>query len=467
MAINFRSALSDPYAVDTGNKTTQSLTVSKTIKFGLFTNNANAVWGAKQQLQKESYPFAVISVPVNRDLFRLQVGDTFKFSYSKYSIVDMVCRVLQIEEESLESENIIVHAMEDVFSVTNVTESYSAPIDNTGDSPDYTAVPIVNQDVIEAPFVVVGDDIGVIPIVSRSASSQTGYTLYMSSDDGASYSPLGSFGVFAVYGATVREYTTDTYQIDDVGMIVDFANDDIDFYESLTRQGMLGIENTVLIGSEIMTLQTITPITGGSGRRYKLTGVYRARFGTVKENHAVGSGMYLINGKQFAYSLNEDILPGTDRKFKVTPFNIQTTGTVADSLVTDLSIVGVSRTPYPIPNLRANGNNTDPVYYDDIVLTWTALYRSIGAGAYAPDITDKPPTWEGYYEIKVYVSDVLVRTTTDIDDDTWTYTEAMNTTDNGSLASEVVFKITNNIDAESGDVGSAISEITVRRGQNG
>ncbi|MCK4529210.1 hypothetical protein KAW18_17745, partial [candidate division WOR-3 bacterium] len=86
MTIDFKNSISDPIAVDIGNYVTQGRIVSKTIQLASFTTNENAVWAAKRQLQKESYPFAFINVPVNRDLFRLQVGDCFKFSYSKYGI---------------------------------------------------------------------------------------------------------------------------------------------------------------------------------------------------------------------------------------------------------------------------------------------------------------------------------------------------------------------------------------------
>lgn len=465
MAVDFKNSISDPIAVDTGNKTMQGMTVSKTIKLGSFTTNENAVWAAKNQLQKESFPFASISIQVNRDMFRLQVGDTFKFSYSKYSIVDMVCRILQIEEENLDSENITIHAMEDVFSISNVSTEYTAPVDNAGEAQSYTAVPILYQTVIEAPYSVVGNQIGIIPLAARSANNQIGYLLYMSSDGGSSYSSIGSFDVFCAYGVLVKEYTSDTYQIDDIGMVIDFVNDDIDGFESLTRQEMLGIKNLAIIGNEIMTIQTITPISGGAGRRYQLTGVYRGRFDTERESHSIGDGLYLINGEQFNYSLNSDLLPDTDRKFKFVPYNVNVTGAIADSLVTDLTISSRSRIPYDINNFRANGNNSDPVYYDDVDLTWSSRIRGTGAGVYAPITTDKTPSWEGYYEIEVYVSSVLVRTATVIDAESWTYTEAMNVSDNGSLASEIVFKISNIIDDQDWASTESSQEIlTVRRG---
>jgi len=456
--------MASPIAVDVGNKTTQGMTVSKTVQFGLFTTNENAVWAGKTQLQKQSFPFAFVSIPVNRDMFRLQVGDCFKFTYAKYSISEVVYRILQVEEDSLNSEVITIHAMEDVFGITNVTTEYTDPEDNAIEAPDYTSVPIVYQDVIEAPYMVLGDTIGIIPMAARSDNKQIGYVLYMSEDLGDSYNSIGSFQTFATYGTLVREYTTDTYQIDDLGFTIDFVNDDIDLFDSLTRQEMLGIKNLAIMGTEIMTIQTITPDSDTDGR-YHLSGIYRGRFDTEKENHEIGAGFWLMNGEKLDFNIDSGLLHGTSRKFKFVPYNNKITGAIADSLVTDLTIASESRKPYDLINFEANNNRIDPVYYDDIELTWSPRVRGDGAGFYAPSVTDKYPTWEGYFEIEVYVSSVLVRTKEKVDDISWTYTEAMNLADNTNLASEVTFKITNFIDYEEwAKAESATEEITVRLG---
>ncbi len=90
MTVYFRKSISNPNALDVGNMAVQKNIASKTIQLSLFTTNENAVWAAKQQLMKESYPFALLNLSVNRNLFRLQVGDCFKFSYTPYGISNMV-----------------------------------------------------------------------------------------------------------------------------------------------------------------------------------------------------------------------------------------------------------------------------------------------------------------------------------------------------------------------------------------
>ena len=70
--------------------------------------------------------------------------------------------------------------------------------------------------------------------------------------------------------------------------------------------------------------------------------------------------------------------------------------------------------------------------------------RGEGAGTGDADtMTDAAATWEGLFKVVVKVSDVTVRTTTDINALTWTYTDAQNTSDNGTPADDIVFYLTN------------------------
>ena len=180
MALDFRQSEGAPTSLDIGNKEIQGRVVSKTIQMAMFTTNRNAVWAGYNNLRKSSYPFAQINFLVNRDLFRLQVGDCFKFTYSKYSISEMVCRVFLIQEEGLESENLKITAIEDIFSSSSIGGTVDDPEDHRTLPPDYTVDAIMYQKVIESPYVVSGDVISVIPIAARVSGNELGYLVYMS-----------------------------------------------------------------------------------------------------------------------------------------------------------------------------------------------------------------------------------------------------------------------------------------------
>lgn len=442
MAINLKKSISNPNALDPGNISVQNRVASKTIQLSLFTTNENAVWAAKQQLMKESYPFALISVVVNRNLFRLQVGDCFKFSYGAYGISNMICRVLQIEEESLGSENIVIHAAEDFYAIANSIVEYTSPIEPPILSDPYSLSPFIYQEVIEAPYLLT-TDIKVIPIAAKSADMDLGMYVYLSFDEGNSYSTIGVASNLRPYGTLIGDYSANTYTIDDeIGFTINFFNDDVDLIETITWPNVLAAtNNNAMLGNELITFQSITPI---SGSQYKIEGIIRGRLDTAKINHFEGEDFYWIGPLSISSFWHTEISAGADRKFKLVPYNINSMGDLSQAKAIDLSIEGRAKKPYIPRNFVANGSSFASRYTSDIVLTWSPSYRGRGAGIGIPGEILPDTDREGYFEIEVYVSDILVRMTTAIDSNTWTYTEVMNDLDNGPpLAEEIVFKLLN------------------------
>ena len=443
MAINLRKSISNPNALDPGNIEVQSRIASKTIQLSLFTTNENAVWAAKQQLMKESYPSALISIPVNRNLFRLQVGDCFKFSYALYNISNMICRVLMIEEESLNSENIVVHAIEDFYSVANFITEYTPPIIVPDPIDPYVVLsPFVHQIVDEAPYLMTSD-IEVIPIAARVSDVNLGMYVYLSFDGGDSYSLIGTAANLRPYGTLVGNYSSSTYTIDDtVGFIIDFSNDDVNSIESITWPNVLAATaNNAMLGNELITFQTITPV---SGTQYKIDGIIRGRLDTAKVDHLEGEDFYWIGSFNISSVTHQEIIAGADRKFKLVPYNINSTGSLSSATVIDLSIEGRAKKPYVPRNFIANGSSFASRYVDDIVLTWSHRYRGRGAGIGTPGEILPDTDIEGSFGIAVLVAGVGKRYVSLSGATTYTYTEANNIADNGTLASEVVFKLSNN-----------------------
>lgn len=452
MALDFRESISNPNALDAGNVKVQERVSSKTIKLSLFTTNDNAVWAATQQLRKESYPFATISITVNRDLFRLQVGDCFKFSYALYGISNMICRVLQIEEKSLDSEDIIVHAVEDFYSTTNSITVYKKPIPIPPASPTYDLIPFYNQSVFEAPYLL-ESDIAVVPIASRSTSYDLGMHVHLSIDGGNSYFLIGSAANIKPHGVLYNNYPASTYTIDDtVGFSITFSTNDVNLIETITWSTTLaGLTNNALLGNELITFQTITPV---SGMVYKLEGIIRGRLDTEKVDHTYGEDFYWIGPFNITCFKHQEVVTGADRKFKLVPYNMKKTGDLSEAAVLDLAIVGRTRKPYVPVNFIGNGSGLFGRYAagsGDVVLEWSPRYRGKGAGIGMPGEVLADTDREGLFEIEVWIHNIfddyiLVRTITDIDDTTWTYTEAMQIADYnwfGLLSNRAKFKLLN------------------------
>ena len=456
-AINFKKSIADPIAIDIGNKTIQGRTVSKTLQFSLFTTNENAVWAGNNQLRKEAYPFATISFPMNRNHFRLQVGDAFKLNYAKYGITGMVLRILMIEEDALQSEKITVHCMEDIFSVAKAITEYTDPTDKATQATDYTALPFVEIVIFEAPYVMT-KNIEIIPMAERVTANDLGMYVNMSLDGGGSYGQIGQKSNIMPRATLNNEYGL-THPIDDsaAGMLVTFTTTDVQNIETITWSACLaGEDNMAIIGDEIVSFQTITPV---SGMIYRLTNIIRGRYGTKQEVHAAAAELWYTN-KRVGMVNHSEITRGVIREFKLVPYNKKFAGTVAEASSKSLTITGKAKTPYCPVNFDANGVSFASRYIDDIILTWSARKRGEGAGIGSPGIVIPTTAHEGYFDIDVVVLATTVRTVTDIDVLTWTYTEAMNISDNGALASEVTFNITNWRTEEGGLYTSEIVSVT-------
>jgi len=437
IAINIKRSISSPIAIDIGNRDIQGRIVSKTIQFALFTNNMNAVWASQQQLRKMSYPFAILSMQVNRNAFRLEVGDCFKFSYSGYGISDMICRVLRIREENPESENIIIDAMEDVYSIANTVTEYTAPESHAIPAPDYTTDPLIYQKGAEALFIIAGN-IACFLIGCRSKPYDLGFHIHMSIDGGNSYSLLRSVNNLAPFGKLVGTYPANTYTIDnEIGLTIDFVAD-VDNVETVTWPEVFsGNKNVALLGDEIISFQSITPVTG---TQYKLEGIIRGRFGTAKQAHAADEWLFVIP-LSIETVEHAEIVPGVTRKFKLVPYNIKKSGDIAKATAIDIAITGKARTPYMPVDFNANSRSFAARYDTDIDLTWSPRYRGKGAGIGIPGQVLADTDRDGLFEVEVWVDGVKKRTTSAIDATTWTYTQAMNIEDNGSLALVVVSKL--------------------------
>jgi hypothetical protein len=440
MAVDIVQFQADPIAIDLGNKQIQGRVVSKTQQMSLFTANYNAVWIGHQVLRREAYPFATVTFPANRNLFKYQVGDVFKWSYAKYGIVDMVLRVLAIEEDNVESNKILVHTMEDIYSVARVISDYSDPSEHTPVQPTFDVLPFVDDAIVEPPYAMT-TDVVVLPMAARVTNHDEGFDVYISMDGGTSYVLVGTTGNILAYGELVDTYPV-TYAIDEeTGFTAefDFVVDLQDVESSTWANVLSGVANTAMLGSEIISFLSITPV---SGTQYLFEGIVRGRYGTKIEEHAAGTPFYIVP-LSTATLAHSEIIPGASRKFKFVPFNFENIGDIADSNVLDLAVTGKARTPYEPINFDANGRSFAARYEDDVVLTWSPRKRGDGAGIGVPGTVLSDSDHEGLFKIEVYVSDVLVRTVNGVDAQTWTYTLAMNVADNGSLAPYVEFKLYN------------------------
>ena len=439
--LDFKDTISS--STDIAHENLLGYTEIKTMSFNLFTQQRYADWAAERILTMEAYPLAAVKFKVHRDNFSSEPGDSIKLTFADWGLDNNVFWITDIEEESVDSEIITVSCQEayEYVSTQVMIEqatgyaSYTEPV-----MEDLTHV-----DVIEAPFVVSGDNIWIIPLAAKVTGSELGYQLHVSLDDGTSYTKVTSIPTWNPYGTLVNTYTGNTYSIDDtVGFEIDFASDmpttEIDKLQTVTRGKIFGKDNLCLLGDEIITFNTITPV---SGTRYAFSGITRGNFDTERQTHTTGTDFWYLGSQYWRAISYEQLVKGIDAKFKLVPYNAVDLGDISTASGIELSITGRAKTPQKVVNLVANNDHFSPVYSTDIVLDWSPRVRGEGLGTFNLNnaIEDETETTDGYYQVAVTVSGSTVRTQTSISNSTWTYTNANILSDNGYLPSEITFNV--------------------------
>lgn len=437
----------------------------QTIKLGMFTDPDLIAWRADRFLRLGSYPFANISFTANRNIFKLDPGDAFVLNYAPYSISGMVCRVQVISEDGPETEEIRVRCVEDV---NYMTEEVAASAIYTSVEPrDFDLLEITDLDVFELPYVLAGKELRVATVAGRKTMNDLGYLVYMSIDGGSSYNRVGTSNRFTPHGrVSLAAYPDDTYRVDDqIGFEVTFDNFPdgdtimIDLLETCTRDNLFGSRNLAVLGNEIISFQTITPIMA---HKYRIEGIFRGRFDTSVEAHAIGTHFWFLATSLFHIVKSTSLFKGATRHFKYVPFSSRYTEDIATATPINETIVCRAQRPYIPSLLQANDKGIHARYTGggDVILKWRARIRG---GSWVNFESNVPTSYEGHFEIEVWVASVLVRTTDPIDDVTWTYTDAMNVADNGTPADEVVFKLINYDDTEGTRFDSEQVVLTVKK----
>ncbi len=481
------------------------------IDLPLFTDIEAASWAAQRILAELSYPLARVTLTVNRKAFRLCPGDLFILNYTPYNIQNMVMRVISIEEEGLSSEKLKVKAIQDIEYVANIPSIVGA--ESLAEMLDFSIVPLNHVRVEEPPYVIYEQPNTIVPIAAREKGTETGALVYGSVDGGNSYKQIGYITTFSVYGKLTSNLTPSSTSFTvDIPLDADYLSSNPNAFIEKT--------NLLLIGSEIICFENITPVED-TETEYEISGLHRGLFDTAVQDHLAGSDMFSLDGLdriQWA-----SLQAGNEYYFKIVPYNGCNVGNISDAIAIPLLFRNRSLCPRSVINLKANGASSNATYHDDIVLTWdprvrwsdeipTALEYCDGlfmVGVYAGDrnsilnesftsqydtpvqlahqkviegsvvvtSTDGNTTYtEGtdytidypagaitvlstgsmadnteYYISYDYTQNYnLVRTATTNSDDPffnqWTYTEQMNTEDNGELAGYIIFRVYDFID---------------------
>lgn len=396
---------SSAHAEDSAIKDVLSRVSHESVKLAFFGEQGNAQWAADRTLKLKSTPALSGELTCNRNVFALEVGDAFVLNLTDQGLSDVVFRVMHIREADLESEEFIYTIVQDI---NYISSDITLPrVTKHTPQRDYSIDDLTDAFFMELPYAALGEEIRLVPIVSRIKGTETGYELHQSLDGGVSYIFVDNYPTFAPHGELQNALSRDVNTLSKTDtLIVDFdLNTDALNIETLTRTVMFSGKNLAVITDgtehEIINFQTIVPATT-TGRFY-IKDIWRARYDTKKRNWEAGVDFYFI-GAAFDVVQDENFLPGAERYFKVVPYNPKFTASIDTALSLPFTFEGRAYKPYMPVNLRANGKPNLATFATQVGLTWSPRVRGYDAGINDVDaVVDAAPTHEGFFKIEAYI----------------------------------------------------------------
>lgn len=398
---------------DTALSQMQGAVINTTLQYPGFTNARNATIAGQRDLRVLSAPFLSCTIYADKTAENLNIGDTFKFSWSRWSITEMVMRVTGIAFGDGKTKQIRITCTQDVFSTPTVTVVNP----NTGTAwVDPSAPPTVaaNQLAFEAPYYELVQALGQSDIDSSLASkSDIGYLMATAAkpssainarlwvDDGGGYEDVGGldFCPYAVLDSAMSKIST----------VVSYTGEaDLDQVELGTH---------CQIGNELCRVDAIDT---GAGTLTLGRGV----LDTVPEEHEAGEQVFFWD--LFSGYDPTEYVSGEEIDAKVQP--VSGSGVVSLGDIAEQTVTMEQRAfrPYPPGDLRINTESYTPeaFYEDEIAISWAHRDRvQQTSGTFADHFDgDIGPEAGQVYRVQGYIDGVLVHTEDDIAGTSTTWT---------------------------------------------
>ncbi|MCP4897891.1 MAG: hypothetical protein GY906_13040 [bacterium] len=427
----------------------------KTVEISLTTiiNYSSAVTIAERRAQEEHGNMGAVSLNVNREGRALLPGDVLT--------IDDVASVLRVLEKQIDPDNskCRLDVMVDVYGVSQT---------GIQDGPSGGPTPITDEvggdqfTFIEIPaYLNREEEIEIVVPRIRATDQIEQATIHLSRDN-LTYVNAGIETTAVAGGQLAEAVSADDDAVWAQGPQILAVGPDIDLVEDLTGDDTnwrLGRQLCV-IEEEIFFLQKITAM--GSDL-YRLDGLIRARYDTLRVAHPAGAHVYIFAIADV--NVFSDILLIAEK-----PLYVKSQPEATETLSLDeidpvtKTLVGKGIGPVIPANLRTTNMRNDFATGQDIDFWWA--YRSTavpktGAGLQGAGEPTSPSPVQGEFVLRFYDSTgtSLKREVAGLIDREYTYTNANLVSDYGAEPTSFIVRLTN---VKSGIESGIVEETIVR-----
>ncbi|UIS24727.1 structural protein [Stenotrophomonas phage vB_SmaS-AXL_1] len=351
----------------------QGTTVGTTIQYPGFTNGAIATVAAARDLKALSIPLATATLYVTRAAALLNIGDVFRFSWEEYGIENIVFRVTNIELGELQSNQIKLSVVEDVFSLTSA--SYAPPPPSEWQPPSGDAAPSPYRLVMDSPYYLLVREIG--DTSAQALPKTAGYAV------AAGVSPGGTSMSMAMHTNAGAGYTDQTDLSFCPSAVIQAAYSDdptvVTFSIGVTTDwNLVQAGDLAVIGYGPSNSREIVQLVVVSDTEVT---VRRAVLDSVPREIASGARLMVLGlSGEYTGMDSTEYAPGEQVSVKLTPTAAKGQLPLASAPVDVLPILARQARPYPPGLVRVDGARKPATATGPVVITWAHRDRTQQTG---------------------------------------------------------------------------------------
>ena len=399
---------------------------------------------AERELRLTSSMLASMAIKANRKLSHLKPNSVFKLHWDDLNITEMYVRVVDINYGNLEKSEIVMSCVEDVFAPTPAI--YSGPADTEWVDPVSDAADVTVYELIETPYWVLINELdNQVDADARLAADNDASRMMIvanpPSDDSFDYEYLLQHAAGLGFNSEGTGAWTPSILVDQ-----DIYLGGENLVVTVDGDSEYSVWEFVAAGSYAIINNEIIQIVSLDADNLQIT-IARGLFDTVPAAHSSGDRIWFI-GSSFV-EVETDYTAGGQPQVKFLP----RTGAGAleeDDASTYTASAMDSRQyrPYCPGNLKFNAERYPTYLSTELTGEWTLSWAhrdrvnatQAGSQVLHTDATDYGPEATANYTLKIYDEDNnLIRTATGLTGTSYSYIEATEISDAGSLQKQLRF----------------------------
>lgn len=377
--------------------------IGTTVQYPGFTNRRNATIAGARDLRSLSSRILSCTIYCDETAKDLNIGDTFKYSWAKWRVSNMVMRVLDIAFGDGKNNQIKITCTEDIFETSEVIvvgDNGTGWVD-----PSQPPIPTPNQIAFEVPYYEAVQQLGQTEVDSKllatpeigyvagaAARAGTAINARIWTDPGSGYVNSGPLD-FCPYGETVIQIVQTDTEIELTNIL------DLDDVTIGTFCQIGDGTNT-----EICRVDAVDLITN-------IVTLGRGCLDTTPKIHVAGSKVFFWD--EFSGYDPVERVDGEIIGVKITPTSGQGTLDEVDAVEMPVTLDQRGFRPYAPGNLLIEGESYGAgPYEDELSISWTDRDRTQQTGGTIYDHTfgDIGPEVGTEYRVQGYINGALSHT---------------------------------------------------------